>query len=239
MMIKSPANTDVEGCGKLVGSFKHGTCTRLPIHDSVMIQYCCGDSCNDAGVGLKRSAKFRRTLESRGGGGGGAVYLKYANGTIIPPSKEGAMKVPGLDSDKRSVFESVDLLPRKDKDEGKCKDWKPDPDMKNDPYTKPAEKTDIVYRGAAGGSQITITKTRSQSWTNGAEMSLSIADIIGFGTSISSSFTAEKSDSTSIAWSVPKDQDGDVAFTATMKCTRGEYPTISSRGLSLSLITLD
>ena len=205
-----------------------------------MIQYCCGDNCKDAGVGLTSSAKFRRALESRGGGGGGgAVYLKYANGTIIPPSKEGPMKVPGLDSEKRSVFESVDLLPRKDKDEGKCKDWKPDPDMKNDPYTKPAEETDMVYRGAAGGTHITITKTRSQSWTNGAEMSLSIADIIGFGTSISSSFTEEKSDSTSIGWDVPKDQDGDVAFTATLKCTRGEYPTISPRGLSLSLITLD
>ncbi|PLB41873.1 uncharacterized protein BDW47DRAFT_122318 [Aspergillus candidus] len=222
MMIKSPANTDIEGCGKLVGSFKQGTCTRLPIHSSVMIQYCCGYRCDDAGVELTRSAKFRRALESRGGGGG-AVYLKYANGTLIPPSKEGAIEVPGPDTDKRSVFKSVDLLPRgdEDKDKGKCKDWKSDPDLKRDPYTKPSDKTDIVYASVAAGTTITITKTRSQSWTNGADMSISFADVIGFGTSISESFTEEKSDSTSIAWTAPKDQGGDVAFTATLKCTRG------------------
>ncbi|PKY04388.1 hypothetical protein P168DRAFT_304674 [Aspergillus campestris IBT 28561] len=222
MMIKSPADTDMAGCGKLVGSFKHETCTNLAIHNTFMIQYCCGDVCGDALPGSRPSAKFRRALEGRGGGGGG-VYLKYANGTIIPPSQEGIMKGSGPDSGKRSVLESVDLLPRgdKDKDEGKCKNWEPDSDMPNDPYTKPSDQSEFVYPSTTGGTTIQITHTRSQSWTHGSDMSISFADVVGFGTSISESFTEEESDSTTIEWTLPKGQDGKVAFTATLQCTRG------------------
>lgn len=219
MMVKSPANTDEEGCGKLVGSFKHATCTHLNIKKSFMVQYCCGNDCEDAGAGLKRSAKFRRTLDSRSGGG---AYLQYPNGTIIPPSQEGVMKMPSPDfgNTQRSVNVG-ELVPREDK--GKCKNWKPDSDMKRDPYSKPSEKTDIVRYGAPGGSDVTITKTRSQSWTHGSDISMSVADIIGFGTSISESFTEEKSDSSGYTFHVPEGQDGDIGFTAKMRCTRGEY----------------
>lgn len=217
MMIKSPANTDEEGCGKLVGSFKDATCTHLDIKKTFMVQYCCGNDCKDAGDGVKRSAKFRRTLDSRSGG----AYLHYPNGTVIPPSQESVMKMPGAASEntKRST-DDIDLVPRKDK--GKCKDWKADSDLKRDPYTKPSEKTDTVRRGAPSGADVQISETRSQSWTHGSDISLSVADIIGFGTSISESFTEEKSDSSSYTFHVPKGQDGDIAFTATMKCTRGE-----------------
>lgn len=239
VIIKSPADTDIEGCGYPIGSFKHAACAAVNIEKTFMVQFCCGSSDCEAAGATKRSARFNRAyLEGRaGGGGGGGVYLQNKDGTVIKPLKEGPpINARSLvtEQENRSVKPAA-LQTRKDK--GRCDgDWKPDSDA-TDKYTKPAEKTQVVATDVSGGTSgttITITATRSQSWTNGTSFDFGIADILSLGASISESFTEEKSDSTAKAFSVPAGQNGDVGFTAYLWCTKGK----SFDGLTVGLVLM-
>ncbi|OAQ64465.1 hypothetical protein VFPPC_05734 [Pochonia chlamydosporia 170] len=225
VIIKSPADTDIQGCGYPIGSFKHAACAAVNLDKTFMVQFCCGSGDCEAAGASKRSSRFNRAyLEGRAGGGGG-VYLQDQDGNVIKPLKEG----PPINArsllkgeHKRQAIKPPHLQTRKDK--GRCDgDWKPDSDA-TDKYTKPSEKTTVVANdvdGGSGGTTITITAERSQSWTNGTNFDFGIADILSLGASISNSFTEEKSDTRSKAFSVPAGQSGDVGFTAFLVCTKG------------------
>lgn len=134
MIVKSPASTDIEGCGFTVGSFRNAVCAALVLQDSFMIQHCCGtDNCADAGVGagpkMIRGMDYKRGLSARG------VEIKGKDGKIIEPSQVGEpikKKKALARSDTPAVF-------RRDDDKS-CKNYVPDGDV----YTRPDNAPQIL-----------------------------------------------------------------------------------------------
>ncbi|CAM1509817.1 Fc.00g001520.m01.CDS01 [Cosmosporella sp. VM-42] len=154
VIVKSPADTTVAGCGYEIGSFSQGGCAQLNLEKSFMVEFCCGrGDCKAAGA--KRSVKFGR--DGIAGGGAGGVYLKDENGTIITPSQVGPLQTPGRQSCKKNS-------------------WVPDAGKED--YTRPADNTQIVLSGVSGPGSITITHTRSQSWTTTIGADFGFADIL-------------------------------------------------------------
>lgn len=105
-IIKSPAGTSSLGCGYPIASYRHEACGHLELDTTFMVQKCCGDDCENAGLGT-RSAKFPLDyLQARGGGGGGSgLYLHGRDGKRIepievgvPPEHQNAGPPPQVDS---------------------------------------------------------------------------------------------------------------------------------------------
>ncbi|KAI7326877.1 hypothetical protein KC326_g163 [Hortaea werneckii] len=161
VIVKSPADTSLQGCGYMVANFAQPACATLDLDTTFMVQFCCGTGdCSAAGAGMKRSAKFGRDSASSGGGG---LYLKDVNGTVIQPVKVGEVEstAGGTGEAKRSPApESV--FARSNCEEGS---WVADPNR--DDYTRPADNTQVVLTGVAGPQTISsrlvsASKNRSQ-----------------------------------------------------------------------------
>ena len=135
MIVKSPASTDEEACGYVVGSFKNAVCAQMNLKETFMIQYCCGSGDCEAATG---SAKRVRGLENRRALEGRASEVRGKNGKIVkpiqvgyPPEKKGQMKrEAGPEVAKKG------LQRRKDK----CQGYEADGDV----YTRPADSPQIV-----------------------------------------------------------------------------------------------
>jgi hypothetical protein len=86
-IVKSPASTDLIGCGAAIASFKQPACALLDLEKSFMIQSCCGTDCDAAGGKMIRGMGQMGTARSVLVNGRGGLLLKYANGTIIEPAE--------------------------------------------------------------------------------------------------------------------------------------------------------
>ncbi|KAF2759132.1 hypothetical protein EJ05DRAFT_485200 [Pseudovirgaria hyperparasitica] len=205
-IIKTPAGTDLAGCGVAIGAFKQPACVALAMESSFMVQTCCGTDCDSAGAKMIRGLGGARsvTVGARGG-----VYLKHANGTIIEPAEVGPPpELQGAKHQTRSILSKRDCTKNS---------W-----QGGEVLTKPADNVQIVYdqevQGGSGGTSVAITKERTQQWST--SMSLGIADILSLG--VSTEFTESESTSKQVMFSVPAGQSGKVGWTATMNCSTGK-----------------
>ncbi|KAI7524303.1 hypothetical protein KC331_g18178, partial [Hortaea werneckii] len=185
VIVKSPADTSLEGCGYMVANFAQPACATLDLDTTFMVQFCCGTGdCSAAGAGMKRSAKFGRDSASSGGGG---LYLKDVNGTVIQPVKVGEVEsTAGSTGEAKRSPAPESVFARSNCEEGS---WVADPNR--DDYTRPADNTQVVLTGVAGPQTVRITKTRSQSYTSTLGASIGIEDIFSLGLSFEESFTEE------------------------------------------------
>lgn len=79
-IIKSPAGTDIVGCGTTIGAYSQATCSVQNLKTTFMVQFCCGSGdCDAAGAKKIRGIDYKRTASSTG------VLIKDKNGTIIAP----------------------------------------------------------------------------------------------------------------------------------------------------------
>lgn len=173
-----------------------------------MVQFCCGTGdCTAAGAAPGK----------RSGSGSGGLYLKYANGSIIPPLQEGPMLLDAPAAKIQRSSRPASLVARSacSKDS-----WIADTDQ--DDYTRPADSSQVVYTGITQGQTVTFTTERSISYTQTLSASLGFADIISLGVSVSTSITEETSDSTAYTFEAPEGQTGNIVFTASLRCSTGK-----------------
>ncbi|KAK4040839.1 hypothetical protein C8A01DRAFT_35114 [Parachaetomium inaequale] len=227
LIVKSPANTDLPGCGYMIASFSQPACAVLNLEKSFMLQFCCGNGdCSAAGASkMRRSAKFGgkyglgEPLDIEAASGGMySLVLRDANGTEITPTQVGAPPVAARrEPSKPNADHPTPLADRGPKAKRSCDDgsWRAD-DGKAE-YTRPADNTQIVARGVAGPGSVEITSTRSQSFTT--SMNIGFADILSLG--VGFEMTESVSDSTAHSFTVLEGQSGDVGFTSYMLCTAG------------------
>ena len=210
-----------------------------------MVQFCCGNGDCEAAGANKRSAKFGSGyLEARGGGGGGA-YLYRADGTKIEPIAEGPPPEADTTSHakKSAIQESSSALEKRDDcpppvmnqkrsltnqlNKRACKPDKNSWEANGESYTRPSAHTTILrsdVNGGSGGTDVQITKARSQSWSTSAEISIGFADIFSMGVSLSQETSCEISESNAMTFKVPAGQTGNVGFTAYLSCQEGKRP---------------
>ncbi|KAF2656730.1 hypothetical protein K491DRAFT_596474 [Lophiostoma macrostomum CBS 122681] len=211
VMIKSPASTDVIGCGVVVANFKQAACAMVPLETSFMLQTCCGDDCTDAGGskmirGMGPMGLSSVSMDKRGG-----IYLKDANGTVIEPADVGPP--PELQTKRQVLAESVKAIeaPSHLARRGCSNSWK-----SSETYTRPASNVQIMLTSVCGGEQ-KVSTTRTQTWST--SMELGIADILSIG--VSTSFEQSISNSEEVTVTVPEGQCGKLGFTATLQCSKG------------------
>ncbi|CAA9960579.1 hypothetical protein PTMSG1_03980 [Pyrenophora teres f. maculata] len=211
-IVKSPAATDLLGCGAVVAAFQQPACARLNLETTFMLQNCCGDDCDSAGAKMIRGigqmgAPRSVLLDGRGG-----LLLKYDNGTIIEPAEVAPPSVPvNTGSMKRQARRTTEQRLQK----RSCTEnsWKG-----GGVFTKPAENVQIVDDAVSGGGSITIKEERTQSWST--SMSLGIADVISLG--VSAEFTESVTSGTERTLNIPEGSLGKLGFTATMSCSTGK-----------------
>jgi len=204
-IITTPADVDVEGCGVPVASFSHAACSVLDMDVTFMYQWCCGsEDCEGAGVSKRGTAgNHRQTLT--------------VNGTVVEPIQKGSppsarKRMP------QSLFGRSSLLNREE-DDGKCDgDWTPDDGAEE--FTTESDDRQVVFSDFRGGS-VTITETRSQTWTSETSASLGFADVLSLGISMTESFSESVEDSTAYTFDDETGQIGSVVFTPTLKCSTG------------------
>ncbi|KAL8811846.1 MAG: hypothetical protein Q9223_007442 [Gallowayella weberi] len=210
VIVKSPASTDEEGCGFIVGNFKNAVCAKINLRKTFMIQHCCGSKDCQAATG---SAKMIRSIESRRSLGARAVEIKGKDGKIIEPVQTGYAP-----QKKRSI--AVDTAPKtlvRRKDDSSCKKYVPDGEV----YTRPADRPQLVSSGGDGGNEgmeISISHERSVSQSVTFSAGINI-EIISASTEMT--FEETITDTKEKKWTVPAGQTGKVAFTPTLKCTSG------------------
>ncbi|KAK4501093.1 hypothetical protein PRZ48_006899 [Zasmidium cellare] len=228
IIVKSPADTTMEGCGVPIGVYGHATCSALDLKSNFMVQFCCGSGdCTAAGA-TKRSAKFR-TSDLTTAGGIISLKLGGPNGTDIEPVQTGLPPELRVESEsgKRDSLITRDAA---------CTagSWVPDSGMVE--YTEPASNTEIVSQDVTGGSSVQITTTRSESFSQTLMAGLSFADIVMIGVS----FTLEESESESKAYTfnVPDGESGDVGWTAYLMCSTGKSPLAEISALGSAMATL-
>ncbi|KAI4593020.1 hypothetical protein KJ359_010274 [Pestalotiopsis sp. 9143b] len=240
-IIKSPARTVELGCGTPIAAYSHEACGHLELDTTFMVQSCCDDECDDAGLST-RSAKFPPDyLRARGSGGGGSgLYLHRRDGTRIepievglPPEYAGSQSSrparravsadnlescndtpPQVTSKKRALF-------GRDKCTGYEDSWE-----QTDEYTRPADDSTMVKSGVNGGTagnQIGVSTSRSQTWTSSVSMDFGFADVISMGLSFSEDESCQLTDTEQYTFSVPAGQVGNVYWTATLHCYTGTY----------------
>ncbi|POR34638.1 Uncharacterized protein TPAR_05159 [Tolypocladium paradoxum] len=88
ILLRSPARTDLPGCGRVARSFEHAACVAVDPGASFMLQRCCAKDKCYSGTG-KRSAKVGYGYFEGQASGGGAYYLQYSNGTKIEAAHKG------------------------------------------------------------------------------------------------------------------------------------------------------
>ncbi|KAL6716775.1 hypothetical protein ACLMJK_004687 [Lecanora helva] len=209
VIVKSPASTDEEGCGYIVGNFKHARCVHMNLSKTFMIQQCCGDSCDEATGSPTRV----RGLENRRGLGSRSFKITGKDGQTIEPIQMG---YPPQKSESTDLLEHSpkEHLNRR-KDNKKCEEYSPSGDV----YTRPADSPQIVYQGVTGGGDITVSTARevsqSTSFSAGFNFEFFSAET---GVTMETSIT----DTKSITVQVEEGQTGDLGFTPYLKCTHGE-----------------
>lgn len=109
------------------------------------------------------------------------------------------------------------MLPR---DDGICDgEWVPVPGKED--YTRPADGAQILSGLYTGPVDISMTTTRTQSWSTTIETSLGFEDILSLGVSFSSQFSESLSDSEAANFFIPDGESGYVAWTSYVLCTEG------------------
>jgi hypothetical protein len=211
-IIKSPASTDLIGCGTAIASFKQPSCALLNLETSFMIQSCCGGDCDSAGAKMIRGIGQMGTVRSVLLDGRGGLLLKDANGTIIEPA-EIAPPSTRVDAGKtkRQAGRTTEQRLRK----RSCTEnsWKG-----GEVFTKPADNVQIVDKNSVTGPiTVTVKKERTQSWST--SMSIGIEDILSLG--VSTEFSESVSSSKEVSVPIPKGQTGKLGFTATLSCSTG------------------
>ncbi|KAF7563715.1 hypothetical protein G7046_g414 [Stylonectria norvegica] len=214
VIVKSPADTTVAGCGFEIASFSHGVCAELSLEKSFMVQFCCGIGDCDA-AGAKRSVKFGRDGIAQGGASG--VYLRDVNGNVIAPAQEGPP--PGVTAVKTKRVADAPLDQVVKRSRCKSNSWIPNPGQEE--YTRPADDTQIVMTGVSGPGSVTITKSRSQGWSSTVGVDIGFADILSLGLSTTTTQSKELTDTSSRLFTIGEGQTGDVGFTAYLQCTTG------------------
>ncbi|KAH6641071.1 hypothetical protein F5144DRAFT_481645 [Chaetomium tenue] len=229
-IIRSPAHTDMPGCGYPIASFSNPVCAVVNLEKTFMVQFCCGlgDYSSAGASKLRRSAKFggaygwnERLDTAAASGGMYSIVLRDANGTEIKPAQVGPP--PDSLSTHRSAPLQIDTAPagvstRQLHPRSSCSEnsWTADDGYSE--YTRPADNTQIVKTSVAGPADQQISTTRSQSFTT--SMNLGFADVLSLG--VSFEMTESYGDSESSTFHVPDGQSGDVGFTAYLICTRGK-----------------
>lgn len=207
-IIKSPASTDIAGCGAVIGAFKQPACALLNLESSFMVQSCCGEDCSSAGAPPLRVGSVRSvSIDGRG-----SLLLKDANGNLIEPAEVGPP--PQLTSSgitkRQTRKERFQHLQKRSCDENS---WKG-----GQVLTRPADDVQIVHATSETGPvQVGIETARTQSWTT--SLSLGISDIISLG--VSTEFTESVTSTNSMTYTIPAGQTGVVGFTATLSCSTG------------------
>ncbi|KAL8706615.1 MAG: hypothetical protein Q9201_000362 [Fulgogasparrea decipioides] len=203
VIVRSPASTDIEGCGYVVGSFKNAACQAVTLKETFIMQHCCGSAdCEKVG-GLKtvRGIDYKRDLPTNG------TEAKW-NGKVIEPAQVG-------EPPKKTVRR--DSTPKLFRRDGDCKDYVPDGEV----YTRPADDTQVVATGVDGGttgSEVTITTERTVSQSVSFSAGFDI-EIISASTEIT--FEESITNGKEKKWTIPAGQNGKVGFTPTLKCTKG------------------
>ncbi|KAF1832306.1 hypothetical protein BDW02DRAFT_600029 [Decorospora gaudefroyi] len=87
-IVKSPASTDLVGCGAAIAAFKQPACALLNLENSFMIQSCCGADCDSAGGKMIRGigemgAARSVLLDGRGGEAEGEVCWPMMSGDDV------------------------------------------------------------------------------------------------------------------------------------------------------------
>lgn len=214
VLVKTPANTDLPGCGDLIGHFSHPTCAHVNLEKTFMVQFCCGDGdCKAAGApNTKRS-------DSRSGG----VYLKHANGTIVPPAKVGPMITTKEIQSPKQVRGTNNVFTRG----ATCDKNSWVADKGREDYTRPADGGQVVYTSIGSDQMVTISKERSVSYTESLMAGLNFDDIVNIG--VSFSVTEEMSNTKSISFKSQPGQSGDVVFTPDLRCSTGRSQALLKR----------
>lgn len=88
-------------------------------------------------------------------------------------------------------------------------------------YTRPADGAQVLSGLYTGPVDITMTTTRTQSWSTTIETSLGFEDILSLGVSFSSEFSESLSDSDPASVFIPDGESGFVAWTSYVRCTEG------------------
>ncbi|KAL8649402.1 MAG: hypothetical protein Q9210_004419 [Variospora velana] len=234
-IVRSPASTEMPGCGDVVGAFRNPTCTKLALKKTFMLQHCCGsDQCEEAGIG----AKMIRGMDYKARGlAGRGIEILDKDGNVIPPKEvgyppqskrslppafskreekdedkeENAKKGDGDDEDKKD--EEEDKGPNHDN----CVDYVPDGEV----YTRPADAPQIIMTavdGGTAGADVEITKERSVSQSISFSAGINI-EIISVSTEIT--FEESITNGQSKKLPIPAGQVGKLAFTPILKCTKG------------------
>jgi len=198
-IIKSPADTSVQGCGITIGTFQNAACANFDIAETFMVQFCCGEGdCTAAGVPVPGGAKRDLTYQIGPAGGISAATFMYNNGTIIEPAQQGPMLLDSALTKRQSGCSYA---------------------AEGEPYTRPADNTQIVTPGGVVSGTITISETRTQEWTTSIDAGINILEIVSAG--VSFSISESVSDSTEYSFTAPAGQTGRVGFTANLRCTTG------------------
>ncbi|KAI1425419.1 hypothetical protein F5Y12DRAFT_374696 [Xylaria sp. FL1777] len=236
LIFKSPASTTMPGCGETQKFFQDETCGTVNLKETFMVQFCCGTGdCSAAGIPaqtggkrsqlLTRSAKFGpgisagdiEFLSARSGGSGIQSMRIAVNGTEIEPLYVGPPQVSATTGDVAS--RTVEAR-SEESTKGVCKgDWTPDAGYED--YTRPADGPQILSDLLSGPLAYTITKTRSQTWTQTTEESLGFADILSLGVSFSKSFSKSLMNAESVQYTVAEGDTGYIAWTSFLRCSQG------------------
>lgn len=241
-IVKTPASTRVQGCGTPIAAYLHEACGHLELDTTFMVQKCCGDECDEAGLST-RSAKFPPDyLRARGGGGGGSgLYLHRRDGTRIepievglppeyedaqssrPPSRRGlsATSMEDCKNTKPQMSSKKRALSGRDE----CTDYDKDSWEQTRDYTRPADDSTLVkpsVNGGTTGNSVSVSTSRSHGWTSSVSMDFGFADVVSMGISFSEDESCEITDTETYNFDVPAGQVGSVYWTATLKCYTGK-----------------
>ena len=203
-IIKSPASTDLAGCGAVIGAFKQPACALLNLETSFMVQSCCGKDCDGAGAKMIRGLGEMGKLRSVSIDGSGGPLLKDGDDNIIEPAEI------GQPPEKREVETKRSNLQKRG-----CtkKSW-----QGGDVLTRPADNVQIMLESVTGPGSVSVDKTRTQQWST--SMSLGVSDIVSLG--VSAEFSESVSTSKTVQVSIEEGQSGALGFTSTMYCSTGK-----------------
>ncbi|KAH6626515.1 hypothetical protein B0J18DRAFT_425017 [Chaetomium sp. MPI-SDFR-AT-0129] len=249
IIIKSPANTDIAGCGYMIASFSQPTCAVLNLEKTFMVQFCCGSGdCNAAGASrlLKRSAKFgESSLDIEAAASGMySLVLQYPNGTDIEPIRIGSPPVLSRDEGMLETEKTEDITERAVSLPSSSIDDKLTVDNNNNNNHntittlttrsrcetnswKPNAGQD-EYTRPADNTQIVhpavsgpgeFAITQSRTQTFTTSMSIGFADILSLGVSFEMSESVQDTHATTFP--VEAGQSGEIGFTSFFVCTAG------------------
>ncbi|KAI1331522.1 hypothetical protein F5Y16DRAFT_395402 [Xylariaceae sp. FL0255] len=228
LILKSPADTSLPGCGLIQNYFGDEICGNVELHETFMVQFCCGDGdCSAAGIPgqtkreepLTASAKFSRSydltqpdlssLSARSGSGARSLKIAMDGKEVEPIYVGPPLATSAADDSSPSVARR-----------GVCNGvWTPQAGLAD--YTRPADGSEVVSQVYTGPVTVAITKSRTTERSTTIEASLGFEDILSLGISFSSSITKGLETSEQASYPIPAGETGSVAWTAFWRCTTG------------------